>query len=143
MVYEKEQALKDHYNSYPRGGTTIDDPRTLRSILDIAKCIVQPNSDVLDLGCASGVVSEMIRTNYDVNVTGVDFAFSRILIGKKERPGVKFIKQDIHEFVKTTKLKFDLIILFEWRLYQIAHGRALAAFKLIQPKRSEVQFLLW
>jgi len=111
MVYEKEQELKDHYNKYPRGGTTIANPQALRSIFDMAEINISPHSNVLDLGCASGVMSDIIRREYDVNVTGVDSAFSRILIGREERPNIEYIEQDIHKFVRTTARKFDLIIL--------------------------------
>jgi len=103
MVYEKEQELKDHYNKYPRGGTTIANPQALRSIFDMAEINISPHSNVLDLGCASGVMSDIIRREYDVNVTGVDSAFSRILIGREERPNIEYIEQDIHKFVRTTK----------------------------------------
>jgi len=113
MTYEKEQALLAHYNKYPNGGTTLRDPQTIRIVFDLAGIFPLEGSKILDLGCASGVMADQVRELYNVDVTGVDSAFSRILLGKRERPKVDYIEQDIHAFLETTKMKFDLILMFD------------------------------
>jgi len=113
MAYEKEQALLAHYNKYPTGGTTMRDPQTIRIVFDLAGILPVEGSKILDLGCASGVMADHVRKLYNVDVTGVDSAFSRILIGKKERPKVTYLEQDIHAFLETTKMKFDIVMMFD------------------------------
>ena len=113
MSYNKEKQLLDHYNSNPQGGTTIKDPLLLDYVFKLIGIHISPMDKVLDLGCASGVISDLIINHYGADVTGVDSSFARILIGKTEHKNVEFIEQDMHEFVDTTRKKFDLIILFD------------------------------
>ena len=113
MIYKKEQDLLKHYNKYPAGGTTIKDKQIIRVIFEIAG--VKPASDsiVLDLGCASGVMASNIQKLYNCTMIGVDFASSRIGIGEKKRPEVKYICMDMHQFLEQTESKFDFIMLFD------------------------------
>ena len=113
MMYKKEQGLKDHYNKHPHGGTTVDNSLELLAVFQCAGIELTQNMKVLDLGCASGVMANVMHKSYDVDVTGVDSAFSRIIIGREKYPGIKLINQDIHQFVKTTPHRFDLITLFD------------------------------
>jgi len=113
MLYEKEQALLEHYNKHPNGGTTIRDKQLLRIAFDLAGIQPEEGDLVLDLGCASGVMANNVSEMYKVNVVGVDSASSRIAIGKKDRPDIDYVCMDIHEFLDTTNLTFDYIMLFD------------------------------
>lgn len=113
MAYAKEQALLSHYNNYPHGGTTVRDPQLIRIMFEISGIHPKPGSEVLDLGCASGVMADIVRTTYNVHVTGIDSASSRIAIGRQERPDVRYILDDMHNFLETTQDRFDLIMLFD------------------------------
>ncbi len=113
MTYEKEQALLAHYNKYPEGGTTLKDPQTIRIVFDLAGILPIEGAKILDLGCASGVMADHVMELYNVDVTGVDSAFSRIVIGKRDRPKVDYIEYDLHKFLDTTNLTFDVIMMFD------------------------------
>lgn len=118
---EKEKALLEHYNRYPRGGTKMRSPKELGALLEWAGIQLTDRSMVLDLGCASGVTSDIVRKYYRSNVLGVDFSEARIAIAIKERPKTKYLCMDMHKFlnrcIESNKLfnrnRYDLILLFD------------------------------
>lgn len=110
-MYKKEQELLDHYNHYDKAGITVGEIGVLRKTFDILE--VNPSGKALDLGCGSGTACRLMKDHYDLTPLGVDFAEKRINLAKKRHPDIEFLCMDMHYFLDTTNLEFDLITLFD------------------------------
>jgi release factor glutamine methyltransferase len=74
--------------------------------------MVPAGSSVLEIGCGSGILSE-VALNKTSNVIGLDINKSAIALCKKKMPAAKFYESDLFEALKnkkSPKRKFDVII---------------------------------
>ena len=109
-MYIKEEELLDFYNSLPTGGQVTSKDKLVRTLEALG---VEMKGDVLDLGCAQGHTCKFAKMLGAKSAFGVDFSKERIAIAKKNNPGIEFLATDMHYFVDTTNLTFDIIMLFD------------------------------
>lgn len=69
------------------------------------------DSKVLDLGCGYGNFLFFLRSHGYKNVTGVDISTEEIAVCEKLFPAYKFHQADIHEYIRATDEKFDVVYL--------------------------------
>jgi len=113
MRYKKEVELLEHYNKFPEGGTTVFSSEQITKTFEVLGLVPRVGAKVLDLGCASGITCNILTDMYDMKTTGVDFCGPRIARAKKLFPKLKFVKHNIHSFLKKETGKYDFIILFD------------------------------
>jgi 2-polyprenyl-3-methyl-5-hydroxy-6-metoxy-1,4-benzoquinol methylase len=111
--------IKQFYNNlkFP-GPYSIEDIRfyEIEGIYNIYLSEIDKNLsdglDILDVGCGTGLVSNLFATRYDSNFTAVDFADSIDYAEKFSQDNnienVVWVKQDFLQFV--SKKQFDIII---------------------------------
>ncbi len=108
-MYKREEALKDFYNSHPTGGHVTTEEKLVRTLEALE---VEMRGDVLDLGCAQGHTCFFAK-QMDANPLGIEFSEKRIDKGRQTYPGIELLCMDIHRFVETTNLTFDIIMMFD------------------------------
>ena len=85
--------------------------------LRILKSLNMKNFSILDLGCGNGEFSEMVRKNFKVDVTCMDY--SETHLSRVKSLGFKTIKcdfdrnEDVDEINKTLRNSFDVIVSFD------------------------------
>lgn len=72
---------------------------------------IDKKAKVLDLGCGFGSFLYFLESNGYTNVTGVDISSEEIALCKKLFKPYTFVQADIHDYLRTTKEKFDVIYL--------------------------------
>ena len=72
------------------------------------KFLVEPNLNILDIGCGTGDLLSSMKPKYGM---GIDISPKMIEIAKQRHPTSKFLVGDIGNFVSKIKKKFDVIIL--------------------------------
>ncbi|MBT4352465.1 glycosyltransferase [archaeon] len=77
-----------------------------KSIRDYIKFLIEPNSDILELGCGTGDLLNSLKPKKGV---GIDFSEEMVKIASKRFKKLEFIKADVHNF--KSKQKFDYIII--------------------------------
>lgn len=108
-MYKKEEALKEFYSSHPTGGN-VTSIKTLVRTLEALE--VEMKGDVLDLGCSQGHSCFHVK-QMGAKPLGIDYTKVRIKNAKKNYPELKFMCMDMHRFLETTNLSFDIIMLFD------------------------------
>lgn len=66
------------------------------------------NINVLDIGCAEGLITNTIYQNYTKNITGIELSIHRIKKAKELYPYIKFINADINTW--GFNQNFDIIL---------------------------------
>ena len=82
-------------------------------LIDMASkvCGKQENINVLELGCGTGLLTELAVKNFNFsNYTAIDIVHDCEDYIKKIHPQIKFIPSDIEEYIKLTDKTYDLII---------------------------------
>lgn len=108
-MYKKEEALKEFYNKHPKGGN-VTCKKSLVRTLEVLE--VEMKGDVLDLGCSQGHTCFHVK-QMAANPLGVDYCIPRVENAKLAYPDLEFLAMDMHHFLDTTNLTFDIIILFD------------------------------
>jgi len=103
-----KERLRKHYNSIAKKRLKWYRRNKFyhKGILKYYKFLVQKDSSILELGCATGDLIGNLSPSYGV---GVDISDEMIKIAKKRFPRVNFVCSDVESF--DTKKKFDYIII--------------------------------
>lgn len=66
---------------------------------------------VLDVGCGTGTLTELIATHSD-HVTGVDISEKSIELAKKHHssPSIDYLAMSVEEYASTFEIKFDMVV---------------------------------
>lgn len=96
---------KDVYNSK-------DFPfKNYRDVLfNIYEQIPEQKSKVLDLGCGTGELTNLLSTNDKIKIWGCDFSEKMLDLAKKKNEKVKFFKYDINDGFESINYNFDYIV---------------------------------
>lgn len=72
---------------------------------------IQKEDKVLDLGCGYGSFLFFLKAHGYENVTGVDISTEEITVCKKLFKEYKFHQTDIHDYIRSTDEKFNVVYL--------------------------------
>ena len=93
------------------------------------------NSNILDIGCGTGIPKTRILSNYG-NVTGIDISENQIKLAKKNLPGNLYFTADIMEYQLQNET-YDAIVSYNtiFHIPKKEHEKLfLKIFKALKPK---------
>jgi len=112
MKYKSEERLLSHYNSNVKYYSPVNQG-ILKQIFILKKLGLKKTSEVLDLGCGTGLAANYIQKKYRCNVTGIDCSEKRIVAAAKNSK-CRFIVDDVNLAIcYLDKKTYDLITAFE------------------------------
>jgi putative AdoMet-dependent methyltransferase len=79
-------------------------------LYNIYKEIPEQTSKVLDLGCGTGELSNLLSTNDYIEIFGCDFSEKMLDLAKKKNEKVSFFKFDINDGFESINYNFDYIV---------------------------------
>lgn len=112
-IMYKEEVFNDWSDKYDKDVYNSKDfPfKDYRDVLfTIYKEIPEQTSKVLDLGCGTGELSNLLSTNDYIEIFGCDFSEKMLDLAKKKNEKVSFFKFDINDGFESIKQNFDYIV---------------------------------
>jgi len=113
IKHEKEKQLLSHYNSNVTYFSPIDIDM-FNKIIAWFDLKIYTQSNVLDIGCGTGVIANHIHEKYGAMVSGIDYSEERIKVARNNSSGSAFYFGDVNIIIEDFKDNtFDLITVFE------------------------------